>query len=128
MLLRILKNKDGQGVAAEYAILFFIVVAVIVSMTTYIKRTLQGRIHDARNYMYTQVNTIYRSAPFYPNAILPSGYEPYYVKTRTDKDEGTTTSQSDTPWAGHEGRFSTGISSVSGSGTTSNVLSAIHAP
>lgn len=126
MRLNLLKDRAGQGVAAEYAILFFIVVAVIVSMTTYIKRTLQGRIHDARNYMYIQVNGTYNQ--LYPNRILPSGYEPYYVKTRTDKNERTITNQFDTPWAGHEGKFSTGISSVTGAATISNVLSAIHAP
>ncbi len=125
MLIRILKNNHGQGVAVEYAILFFIVVAVIAGMTTYVKRALQGRIHDARQYMYNQVNATY--ATLYANRLLPNGYEPYYLDTRTDKDETSITTQADEPWAGHEGRYKSGISSVSSSSTFSNVASAIHA-
>ncbi len=125
MLIRILKNNSGQGVAVEYATLFFIIVAVIAGMTTYVKRALQGRIHDARQYMYNQVNATY--ATLHTNSLLPNGYEPYYLDTRTDKNETSTTTESDEPWAGHEGRYKSGISSVSSSSTFSNVASAIHA-
>ncbi len=125
MSVPILKNNCGQGAGVEYAILFFIIIAVIAGMTTYIKRAVQGRIHDARNYMYTQVNGTYRT--YHANQILPNGYEPYYQHTRTDKDENTRTSQNDTPWEGHEGRYATVINSVIGSSTFSNIVSAVHA-
>lgn len=114
-----MKNNSGQAVAVEYAVIFLIVVAVIVAMTTYVNRALQGRIHDARNYMYIQVNSVYN---VYRNGIMPAGYEPYYVNTKKDKNEYGITRQFDTP-----GRFSSSIDSVTGIVSFSNVLSAIYA-
>ncbi len=125
MFMRTLKNNHGQGVAVEYAILFFIIVAVIAGMTTYVKRALQGRVRDARQYMYNQVKATY--VTYYGNRLLPNGYEPYYLDTRTDKDETSIATQSAEPWAGHEGKYSSGINSTSTSTTFSNVASAIHA-
>lgn len=124
MRLSIMKNNSGQAVAVEYAVIFLIVVAVIVAMTTYVNRSLQGRIHDARNYMYIQVNSVYN---VYRSGIMPAGYEPYYVETKKDKDEYGVTRQFDTPWAGHEGKFFSTIDSVTGTVSVSNVLSAIYA-
>lgn len=129
MTLAILKNNRGQGVAAEYAILFLAIVAGITVMTTYAKRALQGRIHDARNYMYRQVNATYRSEGFYPDPahVLPSGYQPYYQHTKTDKDENTITSQSDIVQAGQGAISGSSVNSTVRSTTFSDVTSAIHA-
>lgn len=120
------KNKRGQASAVEQAILFAVVAAVIAGMTTYVKRAMQARIRGARNYMYAQVNQVYRSPLYHPNTVLPSGYEPYYAHTTTDKVENVRTSEFDQPWAGHEGKFESGINSVVSSVTVSNVLSASH--
>jgi len=54
-----LKQSKGQGIAVQYALLFFMVVAVIVNMTTYIKRAMQARIYGARQYMLDQVNAVH---------------------------------------------------------------------
>jgi len=44
-------NKKGQN-TAEYAILIGLVVAVAVAMQTYVKRGMQGRVHDASDKLY----------------------------------------------------------------------------
>lgn len=121
-----IKNKRGQASAIEQAILFIVVAAVIAGMTTYVKRAMQARIRGARNYMYAQVNQVYRSPQYHPDTVLPSGYEPYYARTTTDKVENVRTNAFDRPWAGHEGQFETGINSVVSSVMVSNVLSASH--
>ena len=50
---RSLLKRKGQS-TAEYAILIGIVVAVVVAMQTYVKRGIQGRVHDASNKFYDQ--------------------------------------------------------------------------
>jgi Flp pilus assembly pilin Flp len=47
-------NKKGQN-TAEYAILIGLVVAVAVAMQTYVKRGLQGRVHDASDKLYNSI-------------------------------------------------------------------------
>ena len=49
-----LRNKFGQS-TAEYAILFGIVIAAIVAIQPYVKRTLQGRYKVEANKMTTAV-------------------------------------------------------------------------
>jgi hypothetical protein len=58
----------------EYLVIFFLVIGAIVAMTTFIQRTLQGRIRDGRNYM------IREAAKAHGNAIHYE-YEPYYGYT-----------------------------------------------
>ncbi|MCB9771499.1 MAG: hypothetical protein H6754_02990 [Candidatus Omnitrophica bacterium] len=109
-MLRMIKNKNGQGASVEYAVVFFLVVAGVVGMSTYVKRGVQARIHGARNYAWTQVNSVYSET--HPNAVLPVEYEPYYSRTTTDRDEYSVTNEEYTSWPGHEGKYQTGISSV----------------
>lgn len=103
MVLQILKNKRGQGQAVEYAVIFFIAVAAIAAMTVYVKRGVQARIRGARNYAWFQVNGV-------ANKYVPVEYEPYYVQTKTLKDEDMLQTQTDTPWLGHEGKYQSSIS------------------
>lgn len=92
----IYKNKSGQVVTSEYAIVFFLVVAMLTAMTIYFRRAIQGRMYDARNYMIKEVQE--RTKDQYPGAcsVKPDGsrvcegglqlypeYEPYYVDTKS---------------------------------------------
>jgi len=120
-----LKNRRGQGVTVEYAVLFFIVIAAITAMSTYSKRAIQGRVRDARNYVVRQVEPAYANGR--TNSQFYFEYEPYYTQTTTDKNELTQTTENQTPWAGHEGKFGTGIASTVTSRTTSNVAPAVNA-
>ena len=51
MRKRSLFKRKGQS-TAEYAILIGIVVAVAIAMQTYVKRGIQGRLHDASDKFY----------------------------------------------------------------------------
>jgi hypothetical protein len=82
-MLRLLKNKKGQGVAVEYAITFFLVIAFMASMTVYFKRLLNARLRDSRNYMAQTVYQTVTTHPTYSANAYVGGlwveYEPYYV-------------------------------------------------
>jgi len=73
-----LTNIKAQMVFGEYALTFFIVVSVMLGMTLYLKRTLQGRIRDAKEGMVGVVRT--RAAGKYVKQAF-SEYEPYYMNT-----------------------------------------------
>jgi len=62
-------NKRAQS-TAEYAILIAIVIGAAVGMQVYVKRGLQGRVHDAVGYVEGNAG----------GATLFTGnqYEPYY--------------------------------------------------
>ena len=69
--LKMCLNKRGQAVFGEYVIVIFVVVTVTFAMTVYVRRTLQGRIYDARQTMLRTVRAEY-------NGVLYREYEPYY--------------------------------------------------
>ncbi len=83
-----IKNKKAQ-VISEYAILFFLVVAVITAMTGYLRRVLQARIWDARNMM---MNTIANNYSCPTSYSMVYEYEPYYLQTasRNNNDSVST--------------------------------------
>ncbi|MCK5081442.1 MAG: hypothetical protein KAR31_00915 [Candidatus Omnitrophica bacterium] len=77
-MLRTLKNKDAQAVMGEYVLVIFLVMAVLIGMTAYFKRSMQARIHDARYYMVNEVRE--RTADVYVGNLYKE-YEPYYGNT-----------------------------------------------
>lgn len=77
-MLRNLNNRRAQAAVGEYALVIFLVLAVVVGMTIFWKRAIQGRIHDARDYMVDSVRQ--RTAGSF-NGDLYLHYEPYYTKT-----------------------------------------------
>ena len=77
-MLRYINNQRGQAVVGEYALVIFLVLAVITTMTIYFKRGIQARIHDARDYMVDEVRT--RSAGSFDGDLYKE-YEPYYLET-----------------------------------------------
>ena len=48
-----IQSNRGQGIMSEYGLIFIIVVGMVTAMTVYVKRVIQARIFDARNYMVT---------------------------------------------------------------------------
>ena len=77
-MLRNLNNRRAQAVVGEYALMIFLVFAVVMGMIVYWKRALQGRIHDARDYM---VNSVRQRTAGSFNGDLYLHYEPYYTNT-----------------------------------------------
>jgi uncharacterized protein YpmB len=77
-MLSILKNKKAQAVSSEYAIILSMVLAMTVAMGVYFKRAVQARMHDARDYMVSEVKE--RTDGVYTGDLY-IGYEPYYTET-----------------------------------------------
>ncbi|MBI3601834.1 MAG: hypothetical protein HY209_02970 [Candidatus Omnitrophica bacterium] len=80
------KGRRQQGVTslAEYTMTFFLVIAVVVAMTTYIQRSLQARIRDARHYMIAAVSNQCDANCMNATGLAGSNtigeqYEPYYA-------------------------------------------------
>ncbi len=70
-MLKQIRTNRGQATIAEYVVIFFLVIGAIVAMSTYVQRTLQGRIHDGRNYMIREAAKAHQGNIHYE-------YEPYY--------------------------------------------------
>ncbi|MDD3374209.1 MAG: hypothetical protein PHY73_00605 [Candidatus Omnitrophica bacterium] len=75
-MMRFLKNKKAQNVA-EYAILIALVVGAIIAMQTFVKRTMQGRLRDASQYLTDNSNFGAGGATTYSTGQ----YEPYYTQS-----------------------------------------------
>jgi hypothetical protein len=80
-------NNKGQAILSEYVMIFFVVIAAAVAMTTFIQRSLEARIHDARDFM---IDTVTNSGACDANCMnaaglagnqIPYEYEPYYTVT-----------------------------------------------
>ena len=84
-MFRLRRNKKGQAIAAEFVLALMIVIGMVSAMTVYIKRGVQARIRDARNYM--GVTVAERSG--LPAANIWIEYEPYYVETDSNIDYST---------------------------------------
>lgn len=86
-------NKKGQN-TAEYAILIALVIGAAVAMQTYIKRGIQGRVHDEVADMAAQT----------PELGSTRQYEPYYLDSSytvdTKKDTKTKTGTAKNPTMG----------------------------
>lgn len=84
-----LKKNRAQATLTEYMVMIFIVVGVMTSMSAFIKRALQGRIYDARNF---SVNLIKEQTEGKYDGPIYYAYEPYYANSTSfiDSKEATT--------------------------------------
>lgn len=65
---------------AEYLLVFFLAIGMITAMTIYFRRAVQGRIHDVRDYVWSDIyNRL--GGNYYGN--LYKEYEPYYTNTQS---------------------------------------------
>ena len=77
MFSRFKKNR-GQATLTEYMVMIFIVVGMMTAMSAFIKRALQGRIYDARNF---GVDRIKGQTSGKYNGPVYYAYEPYYANS-----------------------------------------------
>jgi Flp pilus assembly pilin Flp len=75
-MFRLINNKKGQN-TAEYAILIGLVVAAVIAMQTYVKRGLQGRMHDASNRFYDEVTKPSNWTGISQTAVTPLASKQY---------------------------------------------------
>lgn len=125
MFFRHFNSRKGQATTIEYAVLFFIVVAVVSAMATYLKRAAQARIRDTSHYAYGQVNELYRV--YYPSKPLRYRYEPYYQHTNTIRGEEVYSYQREFDNAGGSYSFENDDSATKTTVTASNISSPKHA-
>lgn len=90
-----LKNKRGQN-TVEYAILIALVIGVALAMQTYVKRGIQGRVHDEVMDMATQTSELGSTKQYEPDYIASS------YTTATAKDTKTQTGAAKSPTIGVE--------------------------
>ena len=80
-------NKKGQTVLSEHVMIFFVVIAALVAMTTFVQRSFEARIHDAHTFM---INAVMNSSVCDANCLAATGktiayeYEPYYEQRLSD--------------------------------------------
>ncbi len=84
-------NNKGQAILSEYVMIFFVVIAAVVAMTTFIQRGLEARVHDARNFMIDSASTalvnVCAGNTDCTAAVgnkVPYEYEPYYAQMISD--------------------------------------------
>ena len=78
-MFKLLKCKQGQAVYTEYAITFFMVAGIIIAMSTYVKRAVQGRIYSAHQNVFVDVNAVFTNPVYNFQGNIWAQYEPYYV-------------------------------------------------
>ena len=79
------KNCSHGQMIAEYVVTVAIVIAVFTTMTIFVRRALQGRIRDARNYMVKTASDAYVATQNGETTdTVPYEYEPYYLKQESD--------------------------------------------
>ena len=86
-------NNKGQTILAEYVMIFFIVIAALVAVTALVQRSLQARIHDARNFVIDSANNACdANCQQATGGSISQEYEPYYTQmtAQTQHQEGTT--------------------------------------
>ena len=89
-------NNKGQAILSEYVMIFFVVIAALVALTTFVQRGFEARIHDARNFM---INSVTNSGACDANCLQATGgnifyeYEPYYsiMAANVQKNQQDTT-------------------------------------
>ncbi len=82
-MLRNFHDKKAQMSVGEYALTFFLVVAVVLAMSVMFRRVVQARIHDTRDYMVNYV--VQNTGPHY-DGNLYLWYEPYYMNIVSNTD------------------------------------------
>lgn len=81
-------GKKGQN-TAEYAIVIALVIAAALAMQTYVKRGMQGRMHDASNKFYDKVagdanwSSISTTTA---NALTSKQYEPEKLESKATQE------------------------------------------
>jgi hypothetical protein len=77
-MFKLLRDNRAQAIMGEYLLVFFLVIGMIMAMSLYLRRSFQGRMHDARD---TMVQIVRDRAGNAVNGTWYVEYEPYYMNT-----------------------------------------------
>ena len=78
-MFKFLRENKGQGNFVQYSLMFFLVIALVTVMSTYVRRAVQGRIKDAKTFMFLTANGAYTDPNNNLYGELRGAYEPYYA-------------------------------------------------
>ena len=96
-MIKFINKKTAQVVMGEYLVTFFLVTAVISGMAIYFKRTIQGRIHDSRdfmvNYVRSETSALGTDGNPYYSGELNIAYEPYYSNVVSAASQKTSSTE-----------------------------------
>ena len=85
-MFKILANRNGQGSVVQYSLTFFLVVAIVTTMSVFVRRAVQGKIFDGRNYMFNIMGDVYFNSELnFRGGGLFREYEPYYLERDTQR-------------------------------------------
>ncbi|MCA9401296.1 MAG: hypothetical protein KC713_06690 [Candidatus Omnitrophica bacterium] len=101
-MLNRLTNNQAAASFGEYALVIFVVLTVMTSMTVFFKRAISARIYSAKLFM---LNEVYTEAKGAYVGNLQVGYEPYYLSTDTNTARNIY-NRSDLSKGGRAGKFS----------------------
>ena len=104
-----MSKRKGQTTTVEYAIILLLVAAVIIAMTTYVRRALQGRVRDV------SVMAVTRAAKTIDTNMLYE-YEPYYLQTSSNTDRKVNKAEQ----VSGTGGFITSMNATTGAQSASN--------
>lgn len=86
---------SGQAVFSEYVMILFIVIAVLTSLSIYVRRGLQARLHAARNYAIYLVNKNCDANCQNASGNVDYEYEPYYLQRDVSVLQNQASAQAD---------------------------------
>lgn len=78
-MFKFLRENKGQVHFLQYSIMFFLVTGLVIVMSTYVRRAVQGRIKDAKTFMFLTANAAYADPDNNLYGNLMGAYEPYYT-------------------------------------------------
>ena len=85
-MFKILANRNGQGSVVQYSLTFFLVVAIVTTMSVFVRRAVQGKIFDGKNFMFNIVGDVYFNSELnFRGGGLAIEYEPYYLERDTQR-------------------------------------------
>jgi hypothetical protein len=98
-------NNKGQSILSEYVMIFFVVIAAAVAMTTYLQRAFEARVHDARNFA---ISSVMNNSVCDANCVQATGgniayeYEPYYTVSAASVQQNQQDTTGVTPGSAEE--------------------------
>jgi len=78
----------------DYVMVFFLVVAGTLTMTTYVTRALHGRHQMVRGFMYDQINALYQDTSLNLYGNMVRVYDPYYLDIQSEVRQDSSIEQS----------------------------------
>ncbi len=78
-------KKQYAQAGVDYVLIFFLVTAAVLAMSTYVNRAIHGRHLMVRGFMYDQVNAVFQDTTLNLYGNFVRGYDPYYLKVENER-------------------------------------------